>query len=153
MTTVDGLRYLLELTPPAERVASPVTLIAGPPCSGKTTAAAKMLTDDTLLVCWDTIAVSLGVSIHPTPYLLNARIQTEYEGRIAAIPRHPGPVIVIRTLADPVERATWAELLGASLLVLCPPRDVLLERVRARRRPSRVMASVDSWLALNAVSL
>lgn len=125
----------------------PPVLVTGPPCSGKSTYVDQHATPGALIVCWDTIALELGAATtHPTPYRMRDTIAAAYAERLALVPTAP-EAWVIRTLADPAERADWAATLGAQLVILQPPLDELMARARRRPHPGRTMRDIRAWLA------
>lgn len=131
---------------------SRVTLVTGPPCAGKSTWVAEHAGPSALVVCWDTIATGIGASTHPTPGYLDSAIQAAYDRLLAQVPTAT-EAWIIRCLPDPAERAEWATRLGAEVVVLCPPREVLAHRALARRQPGRTMRYVDYWIARNPTAV
>jgi hypothetical protein len=58
---------------------------------------------------------------------------------------HPGRTFVIRSLADPDDRAAVAERLGARVVMLAVPAKEALERARADDRPEWTERAIQSW--------
>lgn len=65
--------------------------------------------------------------------------------------KHPDAV-VIRTLAGADRRAALAARLGAEVVLLTPPRYVLLERAAQRADPEQTVRDIDRWLAREAAA-
>lgn len=127
-----------------------VRLITGPPCAGKTTWAKQHAGPDTIVLDFDDFACAVGST---------ARWNHRREHRDAAeglmldamldvAEATDGDWIVIRTAADPIDRAELAAWLHAELVVLCPPYEVLAARAAQRTGP-RALNGIRHWLALN----
>lgn len=131
---------------PAPRPRGRVTLVAGPPCAGKSTHVEEHASPDALVVCWDRIALELGAPIHPTPYRMRRQIAAEYDARLTLV-EHATEAWVIRSLPDPLERRAWVDRLRADLVLLVPPTEVLMARARRRPDPGKTMQDIRAWLA------
>lgn len=128
------------------------TIVAGPPCSGKSTYVAKHAGPAALIVCWDTIARELGSPVnHGHPTRLWHATEKAYRRRLDQV-RDAEEAWIIRTLTYPAERRAWVKRFDAELVVLCPPRDVLLERARQRGNSAKTVALIQQWFAANPVS-
>jgi hypothetical protein len=62
----------------------------------------------------------------------------------AAVAR-PGRTFVIRSLADPADRAAVAERLGARVVMLATPADEAIARAHADDRPEWTERAIRSW--------
>lgn len=128
------------------------TIVAGPPCAGKSTWVDEHASPGALIVCWDTIARELGSPRdHDHPPRLWRATAKAYKQRLAEV-RDADEAWIIRTLIDPAERAAWVRHYDAELIVIAPPRDVLLERARSRPNPAKAADGIRRWFAANPSS-
>lgn len=106
-----------------------VTLVAGPPCAGKTSYVTARAGHDDLVLDQDTIGPA-------------AMTQA-----LATMPGYTGTSWVIRCAAGPTRRAQLAERIRATdTVLLVPDRTLLVARARQRPDPRRHLAAVDAWL-------
>lgn len=124
------------------------TIVAGPPCSGKSTYVAEHASPDALIVCWDSIAAELGSTQTHGHRRLWHQIDKAYRRRLAQV-HDAGEAWIIRTLTNPADRRAWVARYDAELVVLCPPRDVLLERARSRPDRHKTEALIREWFIVN----
>lgn len=113
-----------------------VTLVCGPPCSGKSTYVRRHAKPADLVICHDLLAQAAGSKRqhnHELHYGQAAKLA--YAQAVASIPQHDGDVWVIRCAPEATRRGTLAEGIGADrVVVLLPSRGVVLARVRHTRR-------------------
>lgn len=124
-----------------------ITLVVGPPCSGKTTHVRQHAQPGDLVIDWDDIAVELGshrTHLHAKPML--PLIAAEYDRRLELAADWPADVWIIRGLPDLAERSAWADRFTAGVVECTAPRAVLLERAALRRNPRLTTWSIDRWL-------
>jgi hypothetical protein len=112
----------------------PVTIVCGPPGSGKTTYVTNHKADNEQLICLDTIINEIGN--HP-PALSRGRwvkpALIERNKRLVALSHEPSTVRTWFIVGAPTrtERQWWADTLKAErVIVLLPTRDECLRRVR-----------------------
>lgn len=126
-----------------------ITLIAGPPCAGKTTKALELARPGELVVDRDAIARELGSSrLHMhTPYitrLAEARMRAEL-ARLQANPRVTA--YVVRCLPGGQQRAAWVRRFNARLVLLDPGLDECLHRASRDGRPPGTFGAIRQWYA------
>lgn len=110
-----------------------VILVTGAPCSGKTTYVAGHRGEDDLVLDQD----DLGAAA------MNRAIE-----HVTAM--RDGTAWVIRCCPGELSRAALAEQIGAELVHLAEPRDVLLARARKRHGAPRHVQAVKHWLEVEA---
>lgn len=126
-----------------------VTLLTGPPCSGKTTHARQHAADGDLIVDFDTIAAELGSD---KPWNHTPEIRTRAEAitrsRMSYVrDMADGCAWVIRSVPNPYERVQLAKWLAADrVLVLLPEHDTLRMRMQRRPQPGRTLRAVNQWM-------
>ena len=122
-----------------------VTIVAGPPCGGKSTYVARRAKPGDVVVDFDMIARRLGSParwIHPEPFRSRANREVDrLLGQIEAMTT--GTAWVIRSLPDPAERAALAARLRAVVVVVDPGESVCL--ARAASRPSGTARVIRRW--------
>lgn len=126
------------------------TLIAGPPCSGKTHLADSLAEPGDVVLDFDVIARDLGSPaqwLHPEPF----RSQAEARMRelLDQLPgQGPGRAYVIR--AAPTARAraiTVRSIRADQCIVLDPGPTVCHERAARDGRPEGTHEQIDQWYA------
>jgi hypothetical protein len=133
----------------AGRQRTEVTIVCGPPCSGKTTWVRQQAKPGDLIVDYDDIAQRLG---SPRSHDHHPRYHKRVEATIArAIEgvrqgRHERAWIIRSGL----ERARQlASELDASLVTLNEPDDVLIARANTRPNPAAAVRAIRAWQAVN----
>ena len=124
-----------------------VTLVCGPPCSGKSTYVAGRAQPGDVVVDYDQIARQLGSpSEHNHAYRFHKpteRVITELLGQIAS-GRHEN-AWVIRSLPDSAQRRQLASHLRAEVVIVDAPDELLAERARSRGNVVKTVAAIASW--------
>jgi 5-methylcytosine-specific restriction endonuclease McrA len=124
-----------------------VTLVCGPPCSGKTTYVSDRAQPGDLVVDWDALAVALG-SPHPwdhpaplTPFIAEAR-----DAVTARLARSHGVerAWIIATAPRDADRRRLAPE-GATVVVLATDEDECVRRARQDSRPAGTIDAIESW--------
>lgn len=126
-----------------------VTLIAGPPCAGKTTRALELARPGDLVIDRDAIARELGSSrLHMhTPYITRLAEQ-RMRAQLAQLQANRNvTAYVVRCLPGGRQRQAWAARFGARVIVLDPGIDECLHRARLDGRPPGTYAAIRQWYA------
>lgn len=124
-----------------------VTLICGPPCSGKSTLAKRLATPGVQVLDFDDIAVELGSS-HQWAHSKDVRQQAEVlmRTRIRRLAFDcDADGYVIRTAPDPQARERLASQLAATVWVLDPGYEVCAARARLAGRPRGTERAIRAW--------
>lgn len=123
-----------------------ITLVCGPPCSGKTTWVREHAQPGDLIVDWDAIAQALG-SPHPwqhpaalTPFIAEAR-----DAVIARLDRTHDLTAawLIATAPRHADRQRLAP--HAHVTLLATPEEECLRRARRDARPAGTMDAIEAW--------
>lgn len=125
-------------------------LVAGPPCSGKTTYVELHKGEDDLVLDFDSIARDLGSPaqwLHPQPYRSHA--EQIMRARISSLPgTGPGTAWVVRSAAAPHVRAIAArQMRAASCVLVNPGLSTCLARAEADHRPPGTADQIRRWYA------
>jgi shikimate kinase len=125
-----------------------VVILAGPPCSGKTTLAHHLATDQDAVLDYDVIARNLGSPVpwlHPEPWRTAA--EHDMQAAIARAAQHPsdGTAWVIRTAPRAGQRSALAQQWQAQVYLLNPGERECVARARADSRPSGTARSIGLW--------
>ena len=124
-----------------------VTLVAGPPCAGKTTLVDRTAESDDLILDFDRIAVRLG---SPRPWLhppvLIAAVEREIVERLRE--RGDRSTWLIRAAPRRAMREYLAEALGARVRLLDPGLRECLLRARRRPNPYGTAVEIRKWYRL-----
>lgn len=127
-----------------------VTLVCGPPCSGKTTWVGAHASPDDIVVDHDALARHLGSTRY---YTHGPHLRGQAERYVAQLLRHVatmehGTAWVIRTAPTATHRVRLAHYLRATRTVLLlPPMPELLTRARARPARRETTKAIKVWLA------
>ena len=122
-----------------------ITVVAGPPCSGKTTYVEQNKGPADLVIDLDALAYALGApSTHERHPALLPFI---FEARDAVLKRMMKPhdiphVWVIRTAPKNKERREWWQ---ANVIVIETPKDICLQRAKDNRPPHFPNLIEDWW--------
>ncbi|GLZ36225.1 hypothetical protein Lesp02_84120 [Lentzea sp. NBRC 105346] len=125
----------------------PVTLIAGPPCAGKTTKALELARPGDLVIDRDAIARQLGSSrLHMhTPYITRLAEQ-RMRAQLVQLQTNRGiTAYVVRCLPGATQRQSWVSRFRARLVLLDPGIDECLHRARVDGRPPGTFAAIRQW--------
>ena len=126
-----------------------LTVVTGPPCSGKTTHVRKYAQPGDLIVDYDAIAVALGSpDSHDHPEHIKAAAR---DARQAAIKQgigahHSGFSVWIIDGAPNAGRRRWYRRHGADIVELGASREELHRRARDAGRPARWHHYIDQHL-------
>lgn len=109
------------------------TLVAGPPCAGKTTYVARYASADVTVVDQDVLGFRR----------MNGMLRLAREGRIE------GELWIIRCLPGRSEREARAAEWGCTDIVLLrPDRATLVRRAQERPNPETMIKAIDQWIAV-----
>lgn len=127
---------------------SDVVLIAGAPCSGKTTLAHDLAGPSDLVVDFDDIARRLGSPVmwlHPEPY--RSQAEAEMRSVLDQLPgRGDGTAYVIRSAPTARARALAVKAIGASLCVVVGTSEAEChERADRDGRPDGTHEQIALW--------
>ena len=133
----------------------PVTLVCGPPASGKTSYVEKHKSDRDIVIDMDDIKVSVGGKRWDTcPDVFDLAI-VERDRLLRSLHASTAPhAWVIHTGERPQARSEWARRLGcASIVVINTPANLCISRIKAdvRRRyaSGSQIAAVKRWHEYN----
>lgn len=125
-----------------------VTLVTGPPCSGKTTYVAQHADPGDVIACHDTEARRAG-SPRSHDHLPGHRAPAEqaYQRLLRRIGgSHTGRSWVIRCAPLAAKRQHLSEVLRADrVLVLMPPMAAVLRRAELEHRSRRTFGLIRGW--------
>lgn len=125
----------------------PVTVIAGPPCSGKTTLARHLAAPDHVVLDFDEIAVRLGSGrrwLHSPAVIAAANQRMQLALTELAARDDDVTAWVIRAAPRPAVRERLARALNARVWVLDPGMAECLRRAR-RGRPYGTDREIRKW--------
>lgn len=126
-----------------------VTLVTGPPCSGKTTLVEHHAKPGDLIVCFDRLARRAGSSNrHRHTREQRAAAGAQFRHLCTTLPDRDGTAWVVRCAPTPDERAELAAQVQATrVVVLKPPMAVCLHRAQLAGREPRVPGVIRRWYA------
>ena len=133
------------------RTPARVTVLWGPPCSGKSTYIRDRAQGDDVIIDLDRIAQALAVEGTPNHSYARHHRKLALDAREAIIHRaivmasDDVRVWVVDSNADSAKRAEW-KALGAEVVMLDTPRQVCEERA-ASERPAAVRGLIARWYA------
>jgi predicted kinase len=131
-------------------MAARVVLIAGPPCSGKTTLALQLAQTGELVVDRDAIARQLG---SPRLHMHSRYVTRLAELRMRAMlvqlqaGAFTGTAYVVRCLPRRTQRDALAHRLGAEVRLLDPGVAECLRRATVDGRPPGTVEAIRQWYA------
>lgn len=137
--------------PHASHKARQVTIVCGPPCSGKSTYVREHMQPGDLVVDYDDIAQRLGSPrTHDHHASYHQRIEATIARAIAGIKagRHERAWIIRSSVTRARELAAD---LGGTVVVLDESDDVLHERADKRPSPGRTRQAITEWRQANGV--
>lgn len=111
-----------------------VTLVCGPPCAGKTSYVRRHAQLGDLVLDQDTIG---------------ARAMGRELPRVARMTA--GTAWIIRTAPGPRRRAKLANDLGADVVLLAPPKELVIQRAKHRVNARRTIAAIGKWYRQEAL--
>ncbi|MEP2103079.1 MAG: HNH endonuclease [Parasphingorhabdus sp.] len=136
----------------------PVTIVTGPPGSGKSSYVNDHAGDSDCVICFDQIAANLfksdGQRVHQM--LSGPQVKAVLQERNKAIGRlmtsatNYSKAWIIVSDAQSERRRWWSETLGADVVVMLTPASVCKARItkdeaNGERRPGNSEAIVDQW--------
>lgn len=133
---------------PPRRTLTMLTVIVGPPASGKSTWALANAKPTDIVIDYDRLALALSglrTDTHEHTPAINTVTRAARTAAIdAAIKQaHTTDVYLIHSNPGP-DRLTHYRAAGATIKVIDPGRDIVIHRC-AKERPRRMLTVVDEW--------
>lgn len=130
----------------AEPPKGEVVLVCGPPAAGKSTWVKQQARPGDQIIDFDQLCQTLGSRSHhnhpPHVRALASSMRSSLEAQAGA---RPGRTFVIRSLADPADRASAAERLRARVVMLATPAEQAIGRAHADGRPGWTEHAIRTW--------
>jgi 5-methylcytosine-specific restriction protein A len=128
-------------------MARQVTIICGPPCSGKSTWVRERAAPGDVVVDFDLIAHRLGSRTrYDHSDDIKARVNAEIERTLDDIVESDDVTAwVIRTMPDGADRAALAKRLDAQVVVIRPTLREITRRAEADKRPPWTVQAARKW--------
>ena len=125
-----------------------IVVVAGPPCSGKSTFARIHSLPGDQVLDWDShFAGYTGLALYDQPPDLAREVGREFERRMRELTQG----WIVRSAADPEKRALLRRRFNARAIVLAVPAAVCLERLNTadRAMPAKIRGAgwIASWWA------
>jgi shikimate kinase len=121
-----------------------ITLIAGPPCSGKTTLAAKLAQVGDTVLDWDEVYAQVtGLPLYDQPPGPCSAVDAEYRRRLGQL--RSG--VIVRAAPRKQHRAVLRRIHQARTVVLEIPASECLRRLEASDRPEVAKAKARVGIA------
>lgn len=129
--------------------AIPLTIVCGPPCSGKTTYVAERAKPGDIVIDLDVIASTIDPTYSQwqgnlTTELLNRSIRTRNAALGSLERQRQGSAWFIVAAPTQAERDWWKRKLGGDVVLLHPGADECKRRAAQRGTP-RAIKGVDDW--------
>jgi predicted kinase len=125
-----------------------LTIVTGPPCSGKTTHVTTHAQPGDITIDYDTLALALGApaSHDYPPHICEVVFAARHSAITAAISQHHqgATVWIIDTAPGEARRQQYADA-GAQFVTLTASREELHARAAAER-PASIHQVIDDWL-------
>jgi hypothetical protein len=131
-----------------------LTVVTGPPCSGKSTWVKQHARPGDIVIDFDVIAQALGSpSVHGhSPALTQVAAEARHAAIAEAITQHHKGARVFVVDTQPGEKRRWQyDHAGAKWVNLTATPDELHARC-SRERPAAWHARIDQWLAADAAA-
>lgn len=123
-----------------------VYLLTGPPCSGKSTLAAKLAKPEDPVLDFDTICTQID-GRQGWEHIRSVRDQADayLNRRTSQLRYHQGDAWLIRCAPEADTRRRLAADLEATVYLLNPGRAECLRRARADGRPPHTVVGIHHW--------